>query len=138
MRPAFFYYARAVGAEVHPRTGIHSICLSLEFQGIRPIIVPFAESYVASPHQREAEGLDNGHTLRILVFFLENRPEKGGVPLYVLPDDIGRAVGGGVVMHHHLEGEGGLLAYEAFQRIPDIGCLVIRKADDGYFGLIHR
>ena len=127
-----------MGTKVRARVCVQGIGLQLEFQGVCPVIVPFAQGYVLPPDQRKAVGRADRNPFRILVLFLEYGLEQGGIPLYVLPDDIGRAVRRGIIVHHHLEGEGGLLAYETLQGIPDIGRLVIRKADDGYFGLIHR
>ena len=92
-----------------------------------------------SPDKGKAEGGADSDAPGILVLLLKDGLDYLRIAPGVFPDDIGRSVRGGVVVHDHLEGKAGFLAHEALQRVFDIGRVVVRDAqhtDHDYF--IHR
>ena len=115
--------------------GFQEVDLLLELEGVGPVVVTLAEGDVFGP------GGDDGavHHARhravsfgVLVFGLVKGLDDVGVAGGVFADDVGGAVGRGVVVDDGHEREVGLLHHEPFEGVADIGLVVVGDAADGH------
>ena len=105
---------------------------------VRPVIISLAERHIASADQRKQEGRGDVDPLRELVLRLVDAPDDGRVAGFVFAHDFRGAVSRGIVVHQHLDAEGRPLGHEALEGVADQPGLVVRQADDGHQGIIHR
>ena len=114
------------------RVALQKVHLPLQLALVRPVVVPLTEGEVFPP----GIGVENilvdiADALGKLILLLVKGADDLRVLFFVLPDNGRRAVGGGVVVHQHLKGEAGFLAYKALQRGTDVLLVVIGRAKDG-------
>ena len=129
---------RPVGADVHVRMRLQRRHLLRELVRVGPVVVALAQRHIAAPDQRIQEGLRDADPPGILVLRLVDAPDQAGEELFVMPDDVRRAIGGGVVVDDHLEAPRRLLRGEPVEGVADVVCMIVGQADDGDHNLIHR
>ena len=114
----------------------HIIDLFLQFQGVSPIIIPFAECDILPLRSWELNPSPDMNALGVLVFNLIDGFEQGRVCGFEFPDDVGGVVRGSVVVDQDFEGEIRFLADEPLEALPEEGSVVVRFANDTDEGLI--
>ena len=116
--------------------GVQEVDLFLEFVGVGPVVVAFAEGYVGGTGGREGSihYLGEGAVFfRVLVLGFVDGMDDVGVLGSILADDVGGVVGGGIIVDDSHEREVGLLHDKTFETFTKIGLVVVDEAVDGDF-----
>ena len=115
--------------------------LFLEFVGVGPVVVAFAEGYVGGTGGRDGgvHYLAQGAIcLSPLVFSLVDGMDDVGVLGGILADDVGGMVGGSIIVDDSHEREVGLLHDKTFETFTKIGLVVEDEAFDDDFIFLER
>ena len=121
---------RIVHAGAVVRVALQKVHLPLQAAVVAPVVVPFADADVlASGVGEEVFGVEVA-ALGENVLLHQKGPHNPGIPQGVVPDDLCRAVGGGVVADQNLKGEVRLLAQKAVQGLGNVLLMIIGRAQD--------
>ena len=114
------------------RVRLEKIHLALQLRGIRPVVVPFTQGDVLAAgggiEHLQTQVLALGVEVHVLVKGADQPGIAGGIVL----QDGTRAVRGGVVVDQNLHGKIHALHQKAFQRVAQVGLMVIGQAADRY------
>ena len=116
--------------------GIEEVDLFLEFVGVGPVVVAFAHGYIGSTGGFYCiiHYLTQGAIcFSPLVLGFVDGMDDVGVLGGILADDVGRVVGGGIIVDDSHERKIGLLHDKAFETVTKIGLVVEDEAVDGEF-----
>ena len=114
------------------RVALQKVHLPLQAAVVAPVVVPFADADVLAPGVGEEVFGVEVAALGENVLLHKKGPHNAGVTQGIVPDDLRRAVGGGVVADQDLKGEVRLLAQKAVQGLGNVLLMIIGRAQDGH------